>query len=130
MTLNTTTLKQQVLERKQRLQPKCFKTNRHLPDIYMFQVITSTLGRCFETVETNTDERCGREANNTCKMCALGYHPLKNTTPLFYLSPLLNLQTTQAPLFRQSLPVYWFFHKPLLKIGFLVNPHNIKISYR
>ena len=120
--LNTITLKQQVLERKQRLQSKCFKTNRHPPDIYMFKVITSTSGRCFETVETNAGERCGREANNTCNMCPLGYYPLKNTTPLFCLSPLFNIQTAQAPLFRQSLPVYWLFHEPLLIIEFFSEP--------
>ena len=51
--------------------------------------------------------------------CALGYQPpllLKNTTLLFLAKPPpppcpphLNLQTVQAPLFRQSPSIYWFF---------------------
>ena len=52
--LNTTTIKQQVLEGKQRLQPKYFKENKHPPNIYLSKVITSTLGKCFDTAETTT----------------------------------------------------------------------------
>ena len=36
---------------------------------------------------------------------------IKNTTPSFSPSPLLNLQTVQAPLFRQS-PYILFFCEP------------------
>ena len=35
--------------------------------------------------------------------------PLKNTNPSILPSPPSNLQTVQAPFFRQSLPLYWFF---------------------
>ena len=35
--------------------------------------------------------------------------PLKSTPPLFFAKPLLNLQTAQAPLFRQFRPIYQFF---------------------
>ena len=48
--------------------------------------------------------------------------PLKNTTPYFLHSPLLYLQTVQAPLFKQS-PYILVFHEPLnLKIGFFSEP--------
>ena len=39
---NTTTLKQQVLEGKQKLQAKFFKTSKHPPDVYLSKVNTST----------------------------------------------------------------------------------------
>ena len=48
------------------------------------------------------------------------YTPQK-TTPLFLPNLLLNLQTAQVPLLRQSRPVYWLFHEPplpFLKIEF------------
>ena len=61
--------------------------------------------------------------------CALGYQPsllLKNTTLLSCKAPpppppYLNLQTVQAPLFRQSPSIYWFF-VTTLKIWFLHEP--------
>ena len=36
----------------------------------------------------------------------------KNTILSFLPSPPLNLQTVQAPFFRQFLPIYWFFVNP------------------
>ena len=38
--------------------------------------------------------------------------PLKNTPSIFVARLPLNWQTVQAPLFRQSLPLYWFFMNP------------------
>ena len=97
----------------------CFKTKRHPPNIYMSKVITWTLGRYFETVETTTDWRCGREANNIC----IGVSPpSRKPLSFFFSSPLLNLQTTQALLLRQYRPVYWIFHEPLLEVGFFSEP--------
>ena len=50
------------------------------------------------------------ELKQVCiSFCALGINspPLKNTTP-FFCQAHLNLQTVQAPLYRQFPPVYWF----------------------
>ena len=54
--------------------------------------------------------------------------PSKSPPFSFLPRPLLNLQTVQATLSRQSLPVYCFFREPpFQKSDFSVNPHNIKI---
>ena len=39
----------------------------------------------------------------------LSLNPLKITPPLFFAKLPLNLQTVQAPLFRQFRPIYQFF---------------------
>ena len=46
--------------------------------------------------------------------------PLKNTASLFLA--ISNLQTVQAPVFRQSPPLYWFFVNLPLKLGFFSEP--------
>ena len=38
--------------------------------------------------------------------------PFKNITPSFLASPLLNLESIQAPLFRQLTPNILVFHAP------------------
>ena len=51
--------------------------------------------------------------------CALGSQgPLKNIIPSFLPSPHLNLQTVQAPLFREFTPQYIGFSCSPLKIEF------------
>ena len=40
--------------------------------------------------------------------------PFKGTPPLFFDKPPLNLQTIQAPLFKQFHPLYQFFVTPPL----------------
>ena len=60
---------------------------------------------------------------------ALGYHhlpapPPSKTQPIFSLSPLINLQTVQAPLFRQFPPYILVFRECPLKIEFFNRPHN------
>ena len=59
--------------------------------------------------------------------CALWYQPhpfLKNTTPSFLpSSPPLNLQTVQAPLFKQS-PSILVFHETSLKVRFFSEPQK------
>ena len=44
----------------------------------------------------------------------VGYQPLLKNTTSFFLAkpPLINQQTVQAPLFRQSPPLYWFSWAP------------------
>ena len=48
--------------------------------------------------------------------------PLKTAPPVFLAKPTLNVQTVQAPIFRQFPPVRWFFVNPLLKVGFFSEP--------
>ena len=54
---------------------------------------------------------------------------LRNTTLLFLAKPLLNLQTVQAPLLRQSPSILVFHEPPPLKIGFFSEPKNIKVFH-
>ena len=62
-----------------------------------------------------------------------GINPPSKTPPPFLAKPPpLNQQTVQAPLFRESPPMYWFFviTPPLPeKSDPLVNPKNIKVFH-
>ena len=53
------------------------------------------------------------------------HHPLFLAKPP--PPPPLNLQTAQAPLFRQFPPLYWSYVNPLIKSDFSVNPQDIKV---
>ena len=59
--------------------------------------------------------------------------PLSKTPPPLSCqapSPRLKLTNCQSsPLFKQSLPLYWFFVNPPLKSDFSVNPQNIKVFH-
>ena len=50
--------------------------------------------------------------------------PPQKHHPLFLPKSPLNQQTVQAPLIRQSSPIYWFFKIPPLKVGFFSEPQK------
>ena len=66
------------------------------------------------------------------KQCIHSMHwtinrPLKNATSLFLAKPSLNRQTVQAPPFRQSPSLYWFFVNPPKSQIFQWTPKILKV---
>ena len=90
VTLNSITLKQQVLEVKQRLQPS--------KNIYLSKVITSALGTYFENVKTTTNQQMWEGIKLYLQhSVSRGINSFqKHHYPYFSLSCFLHLQTVQA----------------------------------
>ena len=105
---------------QQPLNNRCWKGNKDYMQSVLRQANTLQMFTCPKLLL-----QLKRNALRLLKqLYRLELYPSKNHSPLLP-SLLLNLQTAQVPLLRQSLPVYCLFHEPplsFLKIDFFSEP--------